>query len=373
MKKLKENVHAIQVGCQICEGPNLDKECPLNEEVKQLEVVSYEELGRFIPCNGNNEANFRVGPLGYYTRTNNLPLYEDRRPSLEELMNKHQNLSRASSRLYFITKYFEVLLPEINTRNRSSSLKNLENQIEQLIKEIHSRITNIAPSSSTEHCKVVNTNQETPNISISSRKLNNIHRLSFLYDSDSQAGLSFLDFLLVRYRGQLNDSIRGQNDAEWYKENSPDNKPRPMDHTFKEWIIAKVGHTDVNEFVKKALLKSWDIDCFEEALDPDKDPIERSFDDYKWVFDLEIKQLADEYELGIGKKALDPDKDPMKRSFDDYKWVFDLEIKQLVYEYKLGIRNKGHILDMIWENCSSSHEATFETGSTRNCVVALLI
>ncbi|GJW04109.1 hypothetical protein Tco_1562965 [Tanacetum coccineum] len=36
IKKLKENFHAIQVGCQICEGPHLDKECPLNEEVKQL-------------------------------------------------------------------------------------------------------------------------------------------------------------------------------------------------------------------------------------------------------------------------------------------------------------------------------------------------
>nr|GEY28089.1 hypothetical protein [Tanacetum cinerariifolium] len=29
IKKLKENVHAIQVGCKICEGPHLDKECPL--------------------------------------------------------------------------------------------------------------------------------------------------------------------------------------------------------------------------------------------------------------------------------------------------------------------------------------------------------
>ncbi|GKC07544.1 hypothetical protein Tco_0999154 [Tanacetum coccineum] len=28
------------------------------------------------------------------------------------------------------------------------------------------------------------------------------------------------------------------------------------------------------------------IDCFEEALDPYKDPMERRFDDYKWVFDL---------------------------------------------------------------------------------------
>ncbi|GKC38688.1 hypothetical protein Tco_1051072 [Tanacetum coccineum] len=29
MKKLKENVHTIQVGCQLCGGPHLDKECPL--------------------------------------------------------------------------------------------------------------------------------------------------------------------------------------------------------------------------------------------------------------------------------------------------------------------------------------------------------
>ncbi|GKD67087.1 hypothetical protein Tco_1309195, partial [Tanacetum coccineum] len=82
------------------------------------------------------------------------------------------------------------------------------------------------------------------------------------------------------------------------------------------------------------------INCFEVALDLDKDPMERRFDDYKWVFDLEIEQLADKYELGIGKK--------------------------------------GHILEMIWENYksiqgSSSYEAIFETDSTLNFVVALLI
>ncbi|GJT48556.1 hypothetical protein Tco_0974713 [Tanacetum coccineum] len=36
MKKLKENMHAIQVGCQTCRGAHLDKECPLNEEVKRF-------------------------------------------------------------------------------------------------------------------------------------------------------------------------------------------------------------------------------------------------------------------------------------------------------------------------------------------------
>ncbi|GJR40274.1 hypothetical protein Tco_1215958 [Tanacetum coccineum] len=64
MKKLKENVHAIQVGCQICEGPHLNKECPLNEEVKLLEEVKYGEFGLPAPFNRNNGAKFCVGPPG---------------------------------------------------------------------------------------------------------------------------------------------------------------------------------------------------------------------------------------------------------------------------------------------------------------------
>ncbi|GJV88443.1 hypothetical protein Tco_1532381, partial [Tanacetum coccineum] len=51
MKKLKENVHAIQVGCQTCEGAYLDKDCPLNEEVKGMEEVKYREFSRPFPNN----------------------------------------------------------------------------------------------------------------------------------------------------------------------------------------------------------------------------------------------------------------------------------------------------------------------------------
>ncbi|GJR20265.1 hypothetical protein Tco_0968792 [Tanacetum coccineum] len=54
MKKLKESVHASQVGCQIYEGPHLDKDCPLNEEVKLVEEVRYGEFGRTTPFKGNN-------------------------------------------------------------------------------------------------------------------------------------------------------------------------------------------------------------------------------------------------------------------------------------------------------------------------------
>ncbi|GJZ63842.1 reverse transcriptase domain-containing protein [Tanacetum coccineum] len=64
---------------------------------------------------------------------------------------------------------------KINTRNQSASLKNLETQIEQLTKELHSMTTNRAPSLYTRRGKVVNTDHETPHRPISSSKLNNLH------------------------------------------------------------------------------------------------------------------------------------------------------------------------------------------------------
>ncbi|GKB10799.1 hypothetical protein Tco_0844722 [Tanacetum coccineum] len=62
MKKLKESVHAIQVGCQICKEPHLDKDCLLNEEVKHVKEVRYREFERTSPFNGNNEGKLLVGP-----------------------------------------------------------------------------------------------------------------------------------------------------------------------------------------------------------------------------------------------------------------------------------------------------------------------
>ncbi|GKD76073.1 reverse transcriptase domain-containing protein [Tanacetum coccineum] len=175
MKKLKESVHAIQVGCQICEGPHLDKDCPLNEEVKQVEEVRYGEFGRTTPFNGNNRGKFHVGPPGYYTKTDNRPLYGEKRQSLEELLAKHQEESarRSTEMEVWIKKLQENA--EINTRNQSASLKNLETQIEQLTKEIHSDKT---LNSSSEQIKTVTADQETSG-------LNKLHGVSFISGPES--------------------------------------------------------------------------------------------------------------------------------------------------------------------------------------------
>ncbi|GKE58473.1 putative ribonuclease H-like domain-containing protein [Tanacetum coccineum] len=39
-----KNVHAIQAECQLCDGPHLDKECPLNEDAKSMKEQLMKEV-----------------------------------------------------------------------------------------------------------------------------------------------------------------------------------------------------------------------------------------------------------------------------------------------------------------------------------------
>ncbi|GKF65349.1 zinc knuckle CX2CX4HX4C containing protein [Tanacetum coccineum] len=124
MKKLKENVHAIQVGCQNYGGAHLDKDFPLNEEVKSIKEGKYGKFGRPSPF--SNGAKYCVGLPGYYTRIDNRPSFGEKRPSLEELRNKH--LEESTRRRAEMEEWVKKLQEndEINTRNQSASLKNLE-------------------------------------------------------------------------------------------------------------------------------------------------------------------------------------------------------------------------------------------------------
>ncbi|GKD34162.1 phospholipase-like protein [Tanacetum coccineum] len=335
-------------------GPHLDKEYPLNKEVKQLEEVKYREFGHSAPFNESNGAKFRMGPSGYYTSTDNRPPYGEKIPSLEELMNKHKEESaRKNTQMdEWIKKLQENA--EINTRNQSASFKNLKTQIKQLTKELQSRTTNGAPNLSTRQCKVVNADHKMPNIPISSSKLNNLHEVSFLSDSDSQVTQNNKErtkevlqcklppkeqnpgnFTLPCTIGNFNFYAIADLRA------SVNTMPRGIFEFLKLTNLRKTNMLiEVADMTKKAplgvveniivgidkFLSPYDfvnftwgsnnepscpsgnpsskslktdnlqdrqeqqvIDCFEEALDPDKDPMEISFDDYKWVFDLEIE------------------------------------------------------------------------------------
>nr|GEX85951.1 hypothetical protein [Tanacetum cinerariifolium] len=151
MKKLKENVHAIQVGCQTRRVAHLDKKCSLNEEVKRVKEVIYGKFGRSSPF--SNGDKYCVCPPRYYTRIDNRPSFKEKSPSLEELMNKH--LDEPTRRRVEMEEWVKKLQEnaEINTQNQSASLKNLKNQIDQLTKEFHTKTAIEVNNSLFDQCK----------------------------------------------------------------------------------------------------------------------------------------------------------------------------------------------------------------------------
>ncbi|GJX54968.1 hypothetical protein Tco_0284865 [Tanacetum coccineum] len=134
MKKLKESVHAIQVGCQICEGPHLDKDCPFNEEVKQVKEVRYGELGRTTPFNRNNGG----------------------RQILAKTIKKY--IEEASMRQVKQDEWLKTFC---------HNLEKSQNHHDEIIQGLESRVTTLAKEAVTktdknEDCKAIFTNDGAP-------------------------------------------------------------------------------------------------------------------------------------------------------------------------------------------------------------------
>ncbi|GJS94251.1 phospholipase-like protein [Tanacetum coccineum] len=397
MKKLKENVHAIQVGCQICGGAHLDKDCPLNEEVKSVEEVKYGEFGRPFPNNNRNDGRFNKG--GY-----DQPASVERRPSLTEIINKYMEEAskRHAEQDEWLKKFYQsaplfsrIIYPLRNKDPRSvnvipksmfehlklAQLKKTDMLVEMadmtkrspigIVENVLVKIDKFLFPSDFVVTDMLNTRYETmilgrPFIATIHAKIDVFNKEISLgngdkssrfeksdnnYDNHIQERISkktrmlksntnlpsthfckpvkqicngilkvwpTCDLTLKACNGGI--EVYGMNEEgnikrwyeEWCNENSivdtptsklvavqEDYKPRPNDYYFKDWLLTKVGHTEVSEPVKKALLKTWLLDCFQEELV--KDPRSRSFDDYKRMFNLEVDQLVDECELGIGK------------------------------------------------------------------------
>ncbi|GJW43373.1 hypothetical protein Tco_0072172 [Tanacetum coccineum] len=156
IKKLKENVHAIQVGCQIWEGPHLDKECPLNEEVKQVDEVKYGEFGRPAPFNRSNGAKFHVGPPGYYTRTDNQTPYGEKRPNLVETINKYMegDAKRQAEHDEWLKTFYQNT--EKSLIDHDKIIQKLESQVKTLTAEVETKVAKL------EECKTIFANDGTP-------------------------------------------------------------------------------------------------------------------------------------------------------------------------------------------------------------------
>ncbi|GKA96187.1 hypothetical protein Tco_0818282 [Tanacetum coccineum] len=290
MKKLKESVYAIHVGRQICKGPHLDKDCPLNEEVKQVSEKLQENA-------------------------------------------------------------------EINTRHQNASLKNLEAQIKQLTKEICS-------NKALEQLKTITANHETSG-------LDRLHGVSFISDPESKTAevlqhqlphkeLNPGNFTLPCMIGKFN--LYAMADLDMSKK-APlrivenvlvkigkflflsdfviiDNTPSEITIPGRPFLATIHAEIDSNNHVDYEESGNWDNRSPNLVPHP-KHPLRN-----QTTLDLEIIPLGNGLCL---------------RSFDDYKWEFNLEIDKLVDEYELGVGKKGHILDHIWEYCNQVHSKNYES------------
>nr|GEY25377.1 DNA-binding pseudobarrel domain-containing protein [Tanacetum cinerariifolium] len=61
----------------------------LKDNVKGVEEVKFDVFRRPFPNNGGSKAIYHVGLPGYYTRMDKLPPFSEKKPSLEETINKH--------------------------------------------------------------------------------------------------------------------------------------------------------------------------------------------------------------------------------------------------------------------------------------------
>ncbi|GJZ94749.1 hypothetical protein Tco_0666952 [Tanacetum coccineum] len=121
---------AALVGCQICKRPHLNKDYPLNEEVKQVEEVRYGEFGRTTPFNGNNRG----------------------RQTLAETVKKY--IKEASLRLEKQDEWLKTFC---------HNLEKIQNHHNEIIQGLKSRVTTLAKEAVTmidnnEDCKAIFTN-----------------------------------------------------------------------------------------------------------------------------------------------------------------------------------------------------------------------
>ncbi|GKD53692.1 hypothetical protein Tco_1287079, partial [Tanacetum coccineum] len=146
MKKLKENVNAIQVRCENCGVDHLNKECPLHEEVK------YAEFGRPFPNNNRNGARYCI------------------------VNTEKSRKEEWAKKLLESTK--------LNTRNQNASLKNLETQIDQLAKYYKAKAANEVPDPSVGQCKAIFANNKVPTDEASSKETTKLQGVSFISDDN---------------------------------------------------------------------------------------------------------------------------------------------------------------------------------------------
>ncbi|GJZ63391.1 hypothetical protein Tco_0619812 [Tanacetum coccineum] len=136
--------------------PHLDKDCPLNEEVKSMEEAKYGEFGRPFPNKSRNNSRFNRGVSGYGSYDQ--PSSGERKPSLTEIINKYieEAAKRHAEHDEWLRKFY--LNIETYRENHDKIIQGLETKVKTLTNEVERR-TN---GGKLEECKAIFTEDGSP-------------------------------------------------------------------------------------------------------------------------------------------------------------------------------------------------------------------
>jgi hypothetical protein len=145
--KLKENIHAIQVGCEVCEGPHLSKDCPLNEDDGKTEEVKYRESKTF---QGYNSNSFRKRTSGYNQPQSNLE------QSIQRYFD--ESAKKQTEREAWLRRFQEGTT--LNLKNHKDTIKGLEDKIGVLNNQVSVKSGECSKNSGV--CKAIFSNNGQP-------------------------------------------------------------------------------------------------------------------------------------------------------------------------------------------------------------------
>ncbi|GJZ40300.1 putative reverse transcriptase domain-containing protein [Tanacetum coccineum] len=274
MKKLKKNVYANQVGCQICEGPHPDKEFPLNEEVKGVEEINDDETStRILQCQfPSKELNPRSFTLPFTIGSFNFYAMADLGASVNVMPRSiYEYLKLANLRN---TK----MLVEMADMTKKAPLGIVENilvRIDKFLFPLDFVIIDKTPNETiilgrpflaTIHAEI-NVFDKEISLGIDNDRVNyDMEKKDHNFTTPTEKIFMIKSDLDNRPQSpaysnnrSLNSERKYQDDnlvwddryAEWCDvspapgtSSQESNKPRPRDYTFREWTFIKVGHTD---------------------------------------------------------------------------------------------------------------------------------
>ncbi|PWA59488.1 BYPASS-related protein [Artemisia annua] len=236
-----------------------------------------------------NGAKYRVGPQGWYTKIEKRPPYEDRKISLEEMVDKHiEESSRKNAKFQEWMNEMKVDT-ERNLRNLSAAIKNLKTLIGQLEKNIRIK----THRAELEECKVLSLNEENEETKRNAGNEGESDVPEKVYSTET---------------GNCSKEITPEKDSQQFKINciDPKSKLKGRDYSVDEWITKRFGSANIEKETRLKAFVEWMIDSYSDESVKSKeydDPLERSFERFKLEIEREVLQLLDEYELKIGIKG----------------------------------------------------------------------